>query len=140
MPPTPCWLCTMHGEPAGQSMHAFIVAKIGVMELRCIAQQVSDYVLLQHEDAVGVGANDVYAHIVEHSLHPRVRLAVLLRQLLDLTSLVQNSIVVQDGVHCTVDKANAELYLKIIGQIMALYKVDTSSMLFASEEESSMAT
>ena len=41
----------------------------------------------------------------------------------------------QDGVHCTVDKANAELYLKIIGQIMALYKADTGTMLFAGEEE-----
>ena len=129
----------MHGEPAGQSMQTFITAKIGVMELKCISQQVSDYVLVHHADAEGVSPKDVYTHIVEHSLHPRVRLAVLLRQLLDLTSLVQNSIVVQDGVHCTVDKANAELYLKIIGQIMALYKADTGSMLFAGEEDAAAA-
>lgn len=125
----------MHGEQVGQTMQSFIASKIGVMELRCISQQVSDYVLLNHPNADGAAADNVYAHIVEHSLHPRVRLAVLLRQLLNLTSLVQNSIVVQDGVHCTVDKANAELYLKIIGQIMALYKADTGTMLFAGEEE-----
>ena len=37
-------------------------------------------------------------------------------------------------MHCTVDKANAELYLKVIGQIMSLYKADTTGMLFAGEE------
>ena len=68
------------------------------MQVRCIAQQVSDYVLLQHEDAEGVTPADVQRHIVEHSLHPRVRLAVLLRQLLDLTSLIQSSIVVQVSI------------------------------------------
>ena len=130
----PCWLCAMHGEKAGQQMQAFITSKIGVMELRCIAQQVSDYVVLNNDGAVGAGVDDVLQHIVEHSLHPRVRLAVMLRQLLELTALIQTSIVVQDGVNTTIDKANAELYLKVIGQVMSLYKADTNGMLFASDE------
>ena len=124
----------MHGEKAGQQMQTFITNKIGVMELRCIAQQVSDYVLVNHAGAEGVKAQNVLTHIMEHSLHPRVRIAVMLRQLLELTSLIQNSIVAQDGVNCTIDKANAELYLKVIGQVMSLYKADTNGMLFAGED------
>ena len=66
-------------------------------------------------------------------LHPKVRMAVMLRQLLELAGLLQNSIVVRDGNLCTFDKSNAELYLKIIAQIMTLYKIDPQGMLFADE-------
>ena len=57
----------------------------------------------------------------------------MLRELLELAGLLQTSIVVREGDLCTIDKSNAELYLKIIGQIMTLYKVDPQGMLFAED-------
>ena len=104
------------------------------MDLRCISQQVSDFILLQYPEAPGANEPVVYGHIVSHILHPRVRLAVMLRQLLELTNLLQNSIVVNDGVNTTVDKSNAELYLKVINQVMSLYKADTTGMLYSQDE------
>ena len=129
-----CWLCTMQGDITGQRMQAFIVKNIGYMDLRCISQQVSDFILLQYPEAPGANEPVVYGHIVSHILHPRVRLAVMLRQLLELTNLLQNSIVVNDGVNTTVDKSNAELYLKVINQVMSLYKADTTGMLYSQDE------
>ena len=128
-----CWLCSYQGNALGKQLNEFIVKNIGFMEMQCISQQVSDFLLLKEPAAVKASKDDVFAHIHEHMLHPKVRMAVMLRQLLELAGLVQNSIVVRDGDLCTIDKSNAELYLKILGQVMTLYKMDPQGMIFAEE-------
>jgi hypothetical protein len=129
-----CWLCAYQGEALGKRLNEFIIKHIGVMDLHCISLQVSDYLLLQEPKAVAANKDDVFVHISNHMLHPKVRTAVLLRQLLEFASLLQVNLVVQEGGLCTFDKANAELYLKVINQIMTLYKADTHSMLFSGED------
>ena len=111
------------------------------MDIRCISQLVSDCILTQPDIPTQEGAapDCVTQHVLSHMLHPRVRLAVMLRQLLDLTNLLQNNIVIRDGGSVTVDKAIAELYLKVIGQVMALYKSDTTGMLFTEEDNNTAA-
>ena len=42
---------------------------------------------------------------------------------MDFLSLIQTSLVVNDGGACTVDKSNADLYLKMIEKVVTLYKV-----------------
>jgi hypothetical protein len=128
-----CWLCSYQGDQLGKQLNDFIVKNIGFMDLECISQQVSDFLLLKLPTAEAAAKEDVFNHIHGHMLHPKVRMAVMLRQLLELAGILQNSIVVKDGDLCTIDKSNAELYLKIIGQIMTLYKVDPQGMLFAEE-------
>lgn len=128
-----CWLCSYQGNPLGKQLNDFIIKNIGFMDMKCISLQVSDYLLLKEPAAAQGTQEDVFAHIHGHMLHPKVRMAVMLRQLLELAELLQNSIVVRDGDMCTIDKSNAELYLKIISQIMTLYKVDPQGMLFANE-------
>ena len=105
------------------------------MDMNCIAQQVSDFLLLNEPNALGATKDVAYDHISRHILHPRVRMAVLLRQLLEFCALLQTSLVVREGDNCTVDKSNAELFIKVIGQIMTLYKADTQSMLFSDEDK-----
>ena len=119
----------------GKKLNEFIIKHIGLMDLHCIAQQVSDFLLINEKDALNASKDDVYMHISVHMLHPRVRTAVMLRQLLDFAGLLQTSLVVNEGGVCSFDKANAELYLKVINQIMTLYKADTHSMLFSEEEK-----
>ena len=116
-----CWICSYQGNLLGKQLNDFIVKNIGYMEINCIAQQVSDYILLREPNALNAAKDDVYSHIHAHMLHPKVRMAVMLRQLLEFAGLLQNSIVVREGDLCTIDKSNAELYLKVIGQIMTLY-------------------
>ena len=128
-----CWLCSYQGNLLGKQLNDFVVKNIGYMEINCISQQVSDYVLLREPEALKVAKDDVYAHIHEHMLHPKVRMAVMLRQLLEFAGLLQTSIVVRDGDLCTIDKSNAELYIKVIGQIMTLYKADPNCMLFSDD-------
>ena len=130
-----CWLCTFQGEPLGKKLNEFIVKHIGLMDMHCISQQVSDFLILNEPQAEGAAKDHVYLHISTHMLNPKVRMAVMLRQLLDFSSLLQTSLVVTEGGLTTFDKANAELYLKVINQIMTLYKADTHGMLFSDEEK-----
>jgi hypothetical protein len=128
-----CWLCSYQGSLLGKQLNDFIVKNIGFMEMNCISLQVSDFLLLREPTAQKASRQDVFQHIHGHMLHPKVRMAVMLRQLLELAGILQNSIVVRDGDLCTIDKSNAELYLKIIGQVMSLYKMDPHSMLFGED-------
>jgi hypothetical protein len=128
-----CWLCSYQGDPLGKQLNDFIIKNIGFMDMNCISQQVSDFLLLKQEEAQEATKEDIFTHIQAHMLHPKVRMAVMLRQMLELASLLQNSIVVRDGDLCSIDKSNAKLYLKIIGQIMSLYKADPQTMLFSDE-------
>lgn len=128
-----CWLCSYQGNPLGKQLNDFIVKNIGYMEINCISTQVSDYVLLREPDALNISKENVYSHIQTHMLHPKVRMAVMLRQLLEFAALLQNSIVIREGDGCSIDKSNAELYLKVIGQIMTLYKADPTGMVFSDE-------
>jgi hypothetical protein len=129
-----CWLCAFQGEALGGKLTAFIVKHVGLMDLACIAQQVSDFLLLQVPNAEGADTATIQEHISRHMLHPRVRIAVTLRQLLDFLAILQTTLVIQDtsGV-CTVDKGNAELYLKVIEKVLALYRVDTAGMMFVDD-------
>ncbi len=126
----------VQGEALGARLSAFIIRHVGIMDLACIAQQVSDFLLLQEPSAQGADKDTVLEHIARHMLHPKVRLAVTLRQLLDFLSLLQTNLIVSDGGGaCAVDKANAELYLKVIAQVLTLYKVDTTGMLFNEDDK-----
>jgi len=130
-----CWLCTYQGEPLGKKVNHFIVRHIGVIDIQCISVQVSDFLLLQQPNAQGATREIVFEHISKHMLHPRVRIAVMLRQLLDFSSILQNTLIAQEDNICTVEKCNTELYLKVINQIMQLYRADTQGMLFADDEK-----
>ena len=78
-----CWLCTFQGEPLGKKLNEFIVKHIGLMDMHCISQQVSDFLLLNEQQAQCGTKDFVFIHISIHMLHPKVRTAVMLRQLLD---------------------------------------------------------
>jgi hypothetical protein len=75
-----CWLCSYQGNFLGKQLNDFIVKNIGYMEINCISQQVSDYILLREPESSKATKDDVYQHIHDHMLHPKVRMAVMLRQ------------------------------------------------------------
>lgn len=106
------------------------------MEINVISEQVSNFIHLKEggdSEPLNASKEDIYTHIHTHMLHPKVRMAVMLRQLLEFAGLLQNSIVVREDDLCTIDKSNAELYLKVIGQIMTLYKADPTGMVFSDD-------
>lgn len=68
-------------------------------------------------------------------LHPKVRIAVLLRDLLEFLIVLRKNLIVTD-IHndiSVVDKGNVDLYLKVITHIINMYKSETCNMLFTTE-------
>ena len=64
---------------------------------------------------------------------------MIIKDLLEFLDHLHKNLVVEDvstGM-TAVDKGNVDLYLKVISQITTLYKAETASMLFGSEEASS---
>jgi hypothetical protein len=45
-----CWLCSYQGDPLGKQLNDFIIKNIGFMDMNCISQQVSDFLLLKQEE------------------------------------------------------------------------------------------
>ena len=81
-------------------------------------------------------AEDIKLHIKRHVLHPAVRVSQILRNLLELADTLQELVSGrgEDGLPL-VDVRTVTVYLKVISEIMQIYKTaDISKMLFADLE------
>ena len=93
---------------------------------------------IQPEANRGTVKAQVKEHIEgKHILCPSLQVAHILRSLLDLKETLQGMIITEDenGVK-TVDAKHMAIYLKVISEIMQVYKTgEVSKLLFASEEK-----
>ena len=149
--PQTCPLCNFQDNDLAHRLNEFIVHYVGTMDMESISAQVAE--MMNSHGASGL-ANDaplageaaeggamqmpmtaaqVREHIEEHMLHPRVKLAVCLRKLLDFLKFLEENLKITDAETglTTVDKQNVELYLKVLTQVTSLYKQDTHTMMFA---------
>jgi hypothetical protein len=141
-----CWMCLYQSDDEAKRLTEFIVRSVGYIDVFNISAQVSSFIHTRYKNAVDangklvpvVGADppDVDRHIRKHILHPKVRIAVIIKELLEFQDHLHKNLVVEDVATglTAVDKGNVELYLKVIAQITTLYKAETSTMLFGAEE------
>eukprot|EP00961_Rhodomonas_salina_P293154 3933519-Rhodomonas_salina.1 len=141
-----CWMCMYQNDDEAKRLMEFIVKSIGYIDTFNISSQVSGFIFSRYQDAtdnssvkiglLGATPQDVEKHIKKHILHPKVRIAIMLKELLEFQDHLHKNLIVEDvatGI-TAVDKGNVDLYLKVISQISTLYKADTTAMLFGSEE------
>jgi hypothetical protein len=136
-----CWLCRNCTTDEVKSFHAFMVEKAHCVDAHEMAAHMRDHLEaqkaeseLQDEDLPT--AEDIQLHIKRHVLHPSVRVAQILRNLLDLADTLQELVSGrgEDGLPL-VDVRTVTVYLKVISEIMQIYKTaDLSKMLFAELE------
>jgi hypothetical protein len=90
-------------------------------------------------DAAGTSKQDIKEHIQKgHLLSPSLQISHILRSLLELRDTLHSMLIHEDenGVK-TVDARNMSVYLKVIAEIMQVYRTgEMSKMLFSSEEKS----
>ena len=86
------------------------------------------------EQGPGVPSIDeIYTHLSLHVLHPTVRVAHALRGLVELSETLRELTVAkgEDGESPLVDVRTVTMYLKVISEIMQIYRsADPSKMLF----------
>lgn len=124
-----------------KAYHAFMVEKAHCVDAREMALHIREH--LERHGVSGVpqeeglpSADDIQHHIKRHVLHPSVRVAQILRDLLELSDTLQELVSGrgEDGLPL-VDVRTVTVYLKVIAEIMQIYKTaDLSKMLFADLE------
>eukprot|EP00961_Rhodomonas_salina_P201096 2712605-Rhodomonas_salina.7 len=120
-----CWMCMYQNDDEAKRLMEFIVKYQDATDTSSIKIGL-----------LGASPQDVEKHIKKHILHPKVRIAIMLKELLEFQDHLHKNLIVEDvatGI-TAVDKGNVDLYLKVISQISTLYKADTTSMLFGTDE------
>lgn len=136
MPPR-CWLCENYAEEDVRHFHAFVAERAHAMEAHEMAQHMHDCLLDSETGQTPPPVSDILVHIQRHMLHPNVRVAQILRNLLELAEMLQEMVVsrADDGTPL-IDVRTVTVYLKVVGEIMQIYKTaDLSKMLFAGMEQ-----
>ena len=81
--------------------------------------------------------DEIYAHLSLHVLHPTVRIAHALRGLVELSETLKDLTVTrgEENENPLVDVRTVTMYLKVISEIMQVYRsADPSKMLFGGTE------
>jgi len=129
-----CWMCENCSTEDVQHFHQFIVRQAHTMEAQEMAQHMHEHLTASQPAAPALPApKEILAHIQKHMLHPHVRVAQILRNLLDLAEMLQELVVsrAEDGTPL-IDVRTVTVYLKVVAEIMQVYRTsDLSKMLFA---------
>ena len=134
-----CWLCQNAGEDDVVNFHAFAVQKAHVVEPLTMCQYFHEQLVEKTEitdmDTLPT-VQEIQQHLNSHVLHPTVRVSHILRSLLDLSETLKSvAITKAEDDSPLIDVRTVALYLKVVSEIILLYKTaDPTKMLFATNE------
>jgi hypothetical protein len=119
-------------EPVCQELNRFIEENIHVISPNAIVQEVVRELSVDYASEAGVSYECILEHVNTHMLHPNVRMAVGIRNLVQLGDKLQTEIYKQDdkGNQVGVDIKVVDMYMRVHGHIAAMYKMETHKMLF----------
>ena len=131
----PCWLCENHAHPEAIKMEEFIVQRAHSVAPEAMANSIVKHLLDKFEFTEGwvpITEGEVLLHLQRHMLHPQVRVAHMLRNLVDLSENIREVVSTRSEEDTPlVDVRAAALYLKSVSEVMQLYRAaDTSKLLF----------
>jgi len=120
-------------------MHSFILQNISKISTKSITEMIVNQILrIEPEGNRRTIQEQVKEHVEgKHILCPSLQVAHILRSLLELKETLQGIVISEDetGIK-TVDSKNMAIYLKVISEIMQVYKTgEVSKLMFASEEK-----
>ena len=140
----PCFLCAYCTTDEVKCITCFICDNIANMDIGYMAQQIREFMFekrpeLQRESKkYGLEVATIRKHIRLHMLAPTVRIADMMRHLLALCDTLRNNLYREDpdtGDVCA-DRGNIDTYLKVITQVLNMYKMaEPSKMLFAQQQQ-----
>jgi len=128
-----CWLCEYNQEPEAVKLSQFLSDNAAFMGTHQIVRII--HARLKEIDPHGAGhsESDIEEHIKSHVLIPQVKVTVMLRSLIMLMDKLES------GLMCTgedditiIDAKNVGIYLKLVNEIMQIYKTgETNKLMFA---------
>jgi hypothetical protein len=131
-----CWLCEYSDDPVAKSLTKFISEQAVTMGPELMAERVHEALVDKCPMSDGIGLEEVREHIMIHTLCPSVRVACIMRSLLKLTDKLETitTSVDPDSGQTIVEAKNVTVYLKVVSEVMQMYRTgEVSKLLFAQE-------
>ncbi len=131
-----CWLCENSASQDARSFYAFAVQNAHCVDTVSMARHLHEH-LLESQGVDCPPVEEIVTHLQRHMLHPTVRIAHILRSLLDLSETLREVVVsrAEDDTPL-IDVRTVTVYLKVVSEIMQVYKnADTARMLFADQQQ-----
>ena len=134
-----CWMCENCTTEDVRNFHRFMVEKAHIVDTAEMAAHMREHLEEAAQDSdtelelrLLPTAHEILTHVSRHVLHPSVRVASILRNLLELAEMLRELIMsrADDGTPL-IDVRTVTVYLKVIAEIMQIYRsADMSRMLF----------
>jgi hypothetical protein len=132
-----CFLCRFNTHKDSVDMHQFIQENIGNMHVDNLAQEVHTELSNRQEPmdencGESIRLEIIREHITSHTLNPVIRIGMMIRELLDLKDRVRGDLHKTDtnGQQLGLDPKMIDVYLRLQGQIVNVYKSEPTKMLF----------
>lgn len=137
-----CFLCAYCTTDEVKCISSFISDNIANMDVGFMAEQIREFIFEKRPELqtqsreYGLEVGNIRKHIRLHMLAPTVRIADMMRHLLGLCDTLKNNLYREDpdtGDVCA-DRGNIDTYLKVVTQVLNMYKMaEPSKMLFAQQ-------
>lgn len=133
----PCWLCEFSDDPTAKALTRFITEQSITMGPDLLAERVHESLVETVPSAQGIGLDMVREHIYTHMLQPGVRVACVMRSLLKLVTKLEATTVTTDPEtgETVVDSKSLGAYLKVISEVMTMYRTGEVNRLMFSPPE-----
>lgn len=131
-----CWLCEYSDDPLARSLRKYVSEQAGTMGPDLIAERLHETLVDKCPTAEGIGLEEVREHINVHTLCPNVRVACIMRSLLRLADKLEGVSTAHDPEtgQTVVQAKNVAVYLKVISEVMQMYRTgEVSKLLFGQE-------
>ena len=131
-----CFMCEHGAHAEVKKAHAFIVENIHCVDIQAMAGYIQGHLARCEDVGAAPPEADIVLHIQKHMLNPTVRTAYILRSLVDLSETLREvGCARTDEDQPLVDVRAVTLYLKVVGEIMAVYRTaDPTKLLFGNHD------
>lgn len=131
-----CWLCEYSDDAVARSVSKFISDQAMTMGPELMAERVHELLVEKCPMCEGIGLEEVREHIGSHTLCPAVRVACIMRSLLKLSDKLETITTVFDPNtgRTEVDAKNVSVYLKVVSEVMQMYRTGEVSKLLFSQD------
>ena len=128
-----CWLCEYNKDPEAIRMSRFLIENASNMGIEQMAKSVHERLAEVDPHGNGHSIEDVKEHIKLHIVTPTIKISCMLRALIALMDKLEDSLMdVRDDGTPVVDSKNVAVYLKVVSEIMQIYRSgDLGKMTFA---------
>ena len=117
---TTCFLCKYHNTPDTKRILAYISDNAGKFGLHQMALAIHEDISTLDPDT---GLDSILEHLTSHTLFPGIRVSLILRRLHNVEETLSTTLMSKDEEgNAVVDGKNVQVYLKVISEILTIYK------------------